>query len=305
MIYHMFDAQLEVFAGLRPRLLSVAYRMTGSRADAEDLVQEAWLRWQGRPDTVVRDPGAYLVAVVTRLAVDHLRSARVRRERYVGPWLPEPVLDVESWLGPVETVEAREQLALGVLVVLERLSPRQRAVLVLRDGFDYPYEQIAEVLESSAAACRQTHRRARAALRDGRPRLRPTRAAQRELLDRLLAALATGELGELEKVLAAEVVLLADGGGQVSAARRPITGAPAVGRFLAALTRQAPSGIAMHVADVNASPGLVVVIEGSVSHVLAVAGLESVEHIAIVRAPAKLAHIAIGEGSHAPRSSRL
>ncbi|MHB1930358.1 MAG: sigma factor-like helix-turn-helix DNA-binding protein, partial [Acidimicrobiales bacterium] len=155
---------------------------------------------------------------MTRLSLDYLRSARVRRERYVGPWLPEPLVDAESWLGPLETLEEREQLSLATLALLERLSPRQRAV-VLREAFDYPYELIARVLDSSPDACRQTHHRAKVRLGDDRPVSGVDPEVHRRLLDSLLAVLGTGELDQLERILAADVVLVTDGGGQVTAAR--------------------------------------------------------------------------------------
>lgn len=300
----MQDGGLEVFNGERPRLLALAYRMTGSRADAEDLVQEAWLRWRSRPRSVVDDVPAYLFTVVTRLAVDYLRSARVRRERYVGPWLPEPLVGSSAVAGPAETVEAREQLSMAVMAMMERLTPRQRAVLVLRDGFGYPYEQIAEVIGTSPAACRQLYRRGRSQVKVGRPAAGVDRVAHRKLLEGLLSAITSGDLTGLERQLAAEVVLVADGGGQLPAPRRPVTGRSEVARFLVGLGRLAPADVSLHVLDVNGLPGLIAVSGGSVSHVLTLAGVERVEHIAIVRAPDKLSCVPNPKMSHPEVLSR-
>lgn len=279
------------FLELRPLLLSVAYRMSGSRHDAEDLVQDAWLRWRAAPQATVLDPRAYLVTVVTRLAMDHFRSARAQREQYVGPWLPEPVLNAETWLGPLETVEQREQLALAVVALYERLTPLQRAVIVLREAFAYPFDEIARVVGSSSAACRQAHRRAKAHLGSDLPAMGGMGDHER-LLRELLAAFSSGDLRGLEQLLAAEIVLVADGGGKVPAARRPLLGPQAVTQFLSGLLRQAPSGVRVEVADINGWPALVVEIDGTVSHVLGIAGQAQIQHIAIVRNPAKLASVA-------------
>jgi RNA polymerase sigma-70 factor (ECF subfamily) len=278
------------FLEARALLLSVAYRMTGSRYDAEDLVQDAWLRWRATPQAAVLDPRAYLVTVVTRLAMDHFRSARVQREHYVGPWLPEPVLNAEAWLGPLETVEQREQLALAVVALYERLTPLQRAVIVLREAFAYPFDEIARVVGSSSAACRQAHRRAKAHLGSDLPILGGIGDHQR-LLSELLAAFSSGDLRGLERLLAAEIVLVADGGGEVPAARRPIRGAQQVTQFLSGLLRQAPAEVRVDVADINGWPALVVEIDGTVTHVLSIAGQAQIQHIAIVRNPGKLVSV--------------
>ncbi len=285
--------RLEAFVDAQPRLLSLAYRLTGSRADAEDLVQESWLRWQRPTRSEVDDPVAYLARIVTHLALDYLRSARVRRERYVGPWLPEPLVDAEAWLGPLETLEEREQLSLATLALLERLSPRQRAVVGLREAFAYPYEQVTRVLDSSPTACRQVHHRARVRLGEDRPKAGVDPEAHRRLLHRLLAALATGELAQLEETLAADVVLVTDGGGKVVAARHPLVGPARVARFLLGIQAQAPPSTELHFCEVNGWPGLVATVEGVVVNVLSIVDAEKAEHIAIVRAPDKLARVTL------------
>src|SRR4051794_10047221 len=193
--------------------------MLGSAHDAEDVVQTAWLRWSVAQD--VREPGAFLTTVVTRLCLDELGSARKRREAYVGPWLPEPVPTAD--LGPLETVEQREQVSLGALVLLERLSPQERAVCVLRDGFDYPYRDLAQVLGLTEAHCRQLHRRARARMSEDAPPRRPVDPpAHVELGAPLFAAALDGDLAGLEALLSEDAGLGADGGGGDSAAPRPV-----------------------------------------------------------------------------------
>jgi RNA polymerase sigma-70 factor (ECF subfamily) len=191
------------FESQRPRLLALAYRMLGSAQDAEDVVSEAWLRWRRAKD--VREVRAYLCAVVTRLCVDHLKSARVRREWPVGRPLPEPAPGSATSLEPLEVVERREALELGALLLLERLSPAERGVLVLRQGFDYAYREIADVLGLGEAYCRQLHRRARARMDGGEPRFASQPAKHAELTDRLLAASRGGDLPGLEQLLAADV----------------------------------------------------------------------------------------------------
>ncbi len=204
------------FEEQRPALLGLAYRMLGSRGDAEDVVQEAWLRWSRAGS--VDNPAAWLRTVVTRLCLDELRSARVRREAYVGPWLPEPVHTADGSLGPLDTAELRDSLSLGFLLLLERLSPAERAVFVLREAFALPYDEIASCVDRSPAACRQLHVRARGRLADDLPA--PQRTGRRELLERLLTAVATADVRGPTALLTDDAALVSDGGGVVSAARR-------------------------------------------------------------------------------------
>src|SRR3989442_6798246 len=181
------DGSSEVFTDLRPLLFSIAYRMLGSAMDAEDLVQDAYLRWQEASDTAVRSPRAYLATIVTRLAIDHLRSARVRRETYVGPWLPEPIV-TDPHERPSAHAELADSLSLAFLVLLERLTPVERAAFLLREVFDFPYREIASALERSEASCRQLVTRARRHLDEERPRVRMPRARQAELTERFMRA---------------------------------------------------------------------------------------------------------------------
>ncbi|MDO7882176.1 RNA polymerase sigma-70 factor [Antiquaquibacter soli] len=220
-------ASVEVFEQQRPRLFGIAYRMLGSAAEAEDVVQDAWLRWQGTTG-VVDNPGAFLATVVTRLCLNALDSARARRETYIGPWLPEPV---DTSADPLLGAERAEALSLAALLLLERLTPAERAAYVLHEAFDYPFRQIAEVLEVSEANARQLGSRARKHLDSDRRA--PVDPADRErLLGALLTAMRSGDIAALEQILAADVLVLSDGGGFVSAARKPILGRERVASFL-------------------------------------------------------------------------
>jgi RNA polymerase sigma-70 factor (ECF subfamily) len=242
----------------RPRLFGLAYRMLGEAMEAEDVVQDAYLRWASR-DAEVRAPEAWLVKVVTNLCLTRLTSARARRERYVGPWLPEPVLTGDGALGPLETVEQRESVSLGLLVLLERLTPPERAVFVLRAAFDYTHAQIADVLDIAEAHSRQLYRRARQHLDEHRARFEVDDGRQRELVLRFLTAALDGDLAGLERLLTEDVVAWADGGGTVSAARRPILGREKVARYLAGLaTHPLAAGVEVTVAEANAAPALLI-----------------------------------------------
>lgn len=275
------------FEEQRPVLLGLAYRLLGSWADAEDAVQEAWVRWSSASS--VENPAAWLRTVVTRICLDSLRSARVRREAYVGPWLPEPVHAADGALGPLDTAELRDSLSIGFLLVLERLSPAERAVFVLREAFALPYDEVASAVGRSAAACRQLHSRARGKLGADLPQ--PSRAGRRELLDRLVLAVATADVPGLTALLTDDVVLVSDGGGVVSAARRPVRGADRVARFLIGLGTRVPGGVTMEVEEVNGADCLVVRAAGAVTQVFALDVGERVTGLQIVANPAKLSHI--------------
>jgi len=237
---------------LRPLLFSLAYRMVGSAAEAEDLVQEAFLRFHGAE---VESPKAFLTTVVTRLAIDHLRSARVRREAYVGPWLPEPLVSVP---GAEDRVERDETLSIAFLALLERLTPVERAVYVLHELFGYGHEEIAGIVEKSVANCRQILTRARRHVDAGRPRFEPSRERREALLARFLAAVRLGDVEGLVGLLAADAVHYADGGGKARATLRPIYGADKVARLWANLGRL-PLEYTSHAVDVNGQPGMAAV----------------------------------------------
>ena len=218
------------FVAHRSLLFTVAYELLGSRADAEDVLQEAWLRWADVDQSQVRDPRAYLVRVVTRQALNQMRTLARRREQYVGEWLPEPLLT-----GPdvAEDVQLAESVSIAMLTVLETLGPTERAVFVLREVFDTPYEEIAEAVGKSTVAVRQIARRAREHVEARRPRARVGRSEQQAVVERFLLAVRTGQLQELMELLAPDVVFIADGGGVARAARRSIRGAEVVARLLA------------------------------------------------------------------------
>jgi RNA polymerase sigma-70 factor (ECF subfamily) len=233
---------------LRPLMLSIAYRMVGSFSEAEDLVQEAFLRLHEAGD--VEHPRAWLTTVTTRLAIDHLRSARVRRESYPGTWLPEPVLADPA---PDAAVRA-ETLSYAVLVMLERLSPVERAVFVLREAFDFGYDEIAGIVGKSEANCRQLASRARRHVGERRPRFE----ASRELVRRFVTAMREGETGPLVELLAADVTFYGDGGGKAPAVGKPVSGAEAVSRMLMAFRRVGTRrGVSLEVAEINGEPGLI------------------------------------------------
>lgn len=248
------DALAE-FSTHRGRLFGIAYRMLGSAADAEDIVQEAYLRWSRADD--VAAPGAWLAKTVTNLCLNHLSSARARREQYVGPWLPEPVCTEDGTLGPLDDVEQRESVSLAMLVLLERLSPTERAAFVLREAFGYDHASIADVLDCSLANSRQLHRRATQRLRESRPRFATDDGAAHRLAARFIAAARDGDLPRLEQLLAADVVSWSDGGGKASAARRPVYGSDRVGRLVVGLFRKAGDAVRVDVREVNGAPALV------------------------------------------------
>ena len=289
---------LAAFEQYRRLLFTVAYQMLGSVADAEDVVQDAWLRWSATDRADVADPRAYLVRITSRLALDRLGSARSRRESYVGPWLPEPLLTGGTQVGgaapppdPDDAAALGEQVSLALLVVLETLSPAERAVFVLREVFGLPAAEVAAILGRSEAAVRQTAHRARAHVQARQPRFDTDRATQRLATERFLAACAGGDVEALLAALAPDVVLVTDGGGRAKAALRPIVGAEKVARFLLATTAQglAIPGLHVEVAEVNGAPGVVAWAGGApymtVSLVL-VDGL--VDQVLVVRNPEKL-----------------
>jgi RNA polymerase sigma-70 factor (TIGR02957 family) len=220
---------VDPFARHRSLLFTVAYEMLGSAADAEDVVQETWLRWSGVDQAEVRDPRAYLVRIVTRQALNRLRTLARRREDYVGEWLPEPLLTSPDVAADVELAES---VSVAMLTVLETLGPAERAVFVLREVFDIPYDEIAEAVGKSPAAVRQIAHRARDHVAARRPRMAVTTTEQQEAVDRFLAAVRSGDVQGLLDVLAPDVVLVADGGGLVAAVRRPVEGAERVARLL-------------------------------------------------------------------------
>jgi RNA polymerase sigma-70 factor, ECF subfamily len=238
----------------RPLLFSIAYRMLGSVMDAEDIVQEAFVRWQGASEGEVRSPRAYLSAVVTRLSIDQLRSARVRREEYVGPWLPEPLPEEPDI---ADTAALNESLSMAFLVLLESLTPTERAVFLLREVFDYDYGEISHLVGKSEANCRQIARRARGYIAAQRPRFERSPEQEERLTESFLEACMDGDMEGLLGLLAEDIILWSDGGGKVRAALNPIRGSDKVARFFMGILGKAPPGLVVRQTKVNGQPGII------------------------------------------------
>lgn len=285
------DAHAHEFDRHRTYLTGIAYRMLGSVADAEDVVQETFLRWQQADGREVRSPKAWLTTAATRIAIDQLRSARVRRESYVGSWLPEPV--VTDFDAPQESApELLESLSTAMLVLLEQLSPAERAAFLLHDVFDYGYGEVAPVLERSEAACRQLVSRARRRIKDRRPRFETSRAERDKLLTQFARAVRTGDLERLTAVLTDDATLMSDGGGKVTAALNTIFGPDKVARFLIGISTKQPDGAYFVPNTVNGAQGLVGYV-GEIAYSVVSFELEDgrIKTIHIVNNPDKLAHI--------------
>lgn len=283
--------RLDLFVVHRSLLFTVAYEMLGSAADAEDVVQEAWLRWSDLDAVAraeVRDPRAYFVRIVTRQALNRLRSLSRRREDYVGEWLPEPLLTVPD---VAEDVELAESVSIAMLTVLESLTPVERAVFVLREVFDVPYEEIAVAVGKSAAAVRQIVSRARSHVAGRRPRMRVDRSEQQEVVERFLAAVTTGDVQGLMDVLAPDVVLIADGGGVAQAVRVPVYGAKKVTNLLRSFPEAALNpkiallwlngGLGIRIDDEAGGPSLisVVVEDGRIARIFAMRNPDKLGHL--------------------------
>lgn len=255
----------DTFEAERARLVGVAYRITGSRAEAEDVVQDAWLRWQGADRETIERPAAWLTTVTSRIALDRLKSARHARETYVGPWLPEVV---EAAPGPEEHAELAESLTIGFLTVLERLDPVERVVFVLADVFRVPYEEIASAVDRSVAACRQVASRARRRVQDERPLFAPTDDEAWQVTAAFLTAVQTGDLAAVTAVLAPDVVMTSDGGAHHHAARRPVLGPDRVARFWVNLAARARPDDVLEPRQVNGQPAVAVHRDGQLERVL-------------------------------------
>ncbi len=283
------------FEASRPRLMGLAYRMLGSRSDAEDVLQDAYLRVLEAPAATIRNAEAYLMTVVSRLCLDRAKSARARREVYVGPWLPEPV-EEELAASPEAIVALADDLSFALLVTLERLSPAERAAFLLHDVFDLSFKEVAETLERSEAACRQLAARARRAVAEHRPGRPAPPAQHRALLKGFLEALDSGDAMGLRRLLKEDVVAYSDGGGAKLAALRPIVGAENVTRFFLGLARkeQARGGeIRVEERQINGLPGYLVYLDGALDHSLSIAVDEGrIQAFYMVRNPAKLHAVA-------------
>jgi RNA polymerase sigma-70 factor (ECF subfamily) len=284
------------FEAHRPHLLGIAYRMTGTLADAEDLVQDAWLRWQAVDRAQVANTRAFLATTVSRLALDQMKSARARREQYVGQWLPEPAPE-SRFAGegdPGHEAELRETLSYAFLVVLERLNPIERAVFLLRDVFDYDYREIAGVVDRSEAACRQAAHRARAHLREARPRFDCGYQQRLQLLQAFARAVGNGDMEGLTALLADDVVSISDGGGKAVTAMNPILGPDRVARLYIGAMKKEPIRVARHI-TVNGVPAMALYRRDRLSGVYFVEpGLDGrIAAVYAVRNPDKLRAIGI------------
>jgi RNA polymerase sigma-70 factor (ECF subfamily) len=286
----------DVFNSDRRRLFSIAYRMLGSASDAEDVIQDAWLRYRGADRSEVRSPTAFATTIVTRLCLDRLKSARVTREDYIGPWLPEPVLTDDKGR-PDAMLQRSESVTLAFLVLLEKLSPQERAVFLLKDVFEYDHAEIAEMLGTTIENSRQMLHRAKAHLTTGRPRLDGTPESRRAVAERFARAFTDGDGTELTTLLAEDVGFWSDGGGKATAARRPLIGRDEVLKFLLGLHRTGRNLGLLHeatltLAEVNAEPALVLRVGTHLDSIFVLAVEEgAIVGIRVVRNPDKLAHI--------------
>ncbi|HET6500717.1 MAG TPA: RNA polymerase sigma factor SigJ [Amycolatopsis sp.] len=259
--------RLAPFEAERGRLFGLAYRMLGEASAAEDIVQDAYLRWQNSDGVEV--PAAWLTKVVTNLCLNRLTAARASREHYIGPWLPEPVFTDTGELGPLETVEQRDSLSLGMLVLLERLTPPERAAFVLHEAFAYSHREVADILDLTETHVRQLYRRARAHVGDPRKRFTPNLEHRKRILERFLAAAMEGDVAGLERLLASDVASWADGGGKASAARRPVFGRDRVVRLLGGLARHPILVEArLSIEAVNTEPAIVLRENGKLSYII-------------------------------------
>jgi RNA polymerase sigma-70 factor (ECF subfamily) len=289
------DTATDVFEEHRPVLLGVAYRMLGRLADAEDVVQEAWLRWSGADRAAVREPRGYLVRVTTRLAVDRLRQIKSRGETYVGPWLPEPYATDfgDAVTDTAERAVLADSVSLAVLVVLESLSPLERAVFVLREAFGYPYAEIAAMLERGEAAVRQLAARARKHVEERRPRYDVDPSQRRALTERFLAAAVEGDLAGLLAVLAPDVRLVGDSGGRSKAPLRVLESSGKVGRFLLGVARQGVPDASFRFVELNGGPAVLVRSGGKPDSVIQVDVADGrIQAVYIIRNPDKLVSLA-------------
>ena len=291
------------FEPYRRRLLGLAYRMLGSMADAEDAVQEAYLRWHGADRDQVFDAKAFLMTTTTRICLDMLTSARARREEYVGPWLPEPIVDTAA-LAPDSRTELAEDLSYALLLTLDRLSPLERAAFLLHDVFDFSFNEVAAALDRNAAACRQLAARARAHVREARPRgTVPPRSQgvdpkHAQLMSAFLAAIGTGDVDGVIRLLASDVRVVTDGGGKVRSALDVIEGSDRAARFLVEVTRPRPGAWWRHdftvrFASINGLPGVIVdAPEGAMQTTAFEIEGETIRAMYVVRNPDKLRHLA-------------
>jgi len=283
--------RLAAFDEYRGLLLSVAYRMLGSFADAEDMLQETFLRFRQAPDEEIHNPRAFLLTIISRLCITHLQSARVRREEYFGQWLPEPLVAVEN-MDPLGLLEIDETLSMAFLLMMERLTPVERATFLLREVFEFDYSEIASLVGENEVNCRQIFRRAKQHVTTERPRFRSSPQKQQDLLKRFLQATGTGDMDGLLALLSRDVVLYADGGGKAIAVPNRIEGSGNVARgIVGAMAKIVPPNLTTTIVTVNRMPGVVSYLGGKPFSVIAIAGDDEIDAIYLVTNPDKLSHI--------------
>ena len=286
----------DIFNTDRPLLFSIAYRMLGSASDAEDVLQDAWVRYRGVDRSTIRSPKAFMTTMITRLCLDRLKSAQKTREEYIGPWLPEPVLTSELE-NPEVMLERSESVTLAFLVLLEQLSPEERAVFLLKDVFEYEHAEIAEMLGTTTDNSRQLLHRAKSRLARGRPRLTGTAQSRRAIAERFARAFSSGDASELTALLTTGVGMWSDGGGRATAARVPLIGRERVLNFLVGLHRTAENAgllqdASLTIEDVNSEPALILRLAGHLESIFVLSiDEDAISGIRVVRNPDKLAHI--------------
>lgn len=283
----------EIFEIHRPTLFRLAYSMLGRIAPAEDAVQEAYIRWQKQNIEQIKSPKAFLSTVVSRLCLDEIKSARSRREQYIGPNLPEPFLSAESET-PEEKMELTESLSMAMLVVLDQLTPVQRAVFILREVFDYDYASVAKMIDKSESHCRKIAQRARDQIHDNKPQFERNSVEQHKLVKTFIEAVQQGDLSEIESMLADEAILYSDGGGKVTAARKPVAGADKIAKFLVGIQKKGLKDADWWIEfkDINGEPGMIIWFEGEIYNVWTFhVENREIQSIYVVLNPDKLVHL--------------
>lgn len=283
----------KIFEQHRPYLFRLAYGMLGRIAPAEDAVQETFIRWQKQDIDEIKSPKAFLSTIVSRICLDEIKSARNRREQYIGPNLPEPFLAAESET-PEEKMELAESLSMAMLVVLDRLTPVQRAVFILREIFDYDYASVAEMIDKSESHCRKIAQRARDQIHENKPRFDSNAPKQHKLVTTFIDAVQDGDLSEIESMLAEEAILYSDGGGKVTAARKPIYGSVKIAKFLVGIQKQVSEDTEwrFEFKEVNGEPGMLIWFEDKVYNVWSFhIEIDKIQSIYVVLNPEKLKHL--------------
>ncbi|HSD40016.1 MAG TPA: RNA polymerase sigma factor SigJ [Rhodocyclaceae bacterium] len=290
--------KIDNFTAHRRRLMAIAYRMLGTRADAEDVLQDAWLRWQDTDTSDLRSAEAWLVTITTRLCIDRLRALRPERERYTGPWLPEPTVGSSDFKPvspdptPEHMVELASDVSMAFLAVLERLSPDERAAFLLREVFDFDYDEVAAMLERPEATCRQLVHRARTRVRDERPRITVNRDAHHKLLDRFMDATRSGDRAKLQALFAADAQFVSDGGGKILSVLKELHGAERIVRFFETVARRFGEHFSYQHALINGEPGLLRYLDGKLDAVFTlITDGEKVLACYCLRNPDKLANV--------------